>query len=303
MARNILVTGGAGFIGSHLVERLSTTGRIQVIDNLSRGNRNWLPPETVLHAVDIRSSSDVRRVVSQALPTVVVHLAALHFIPEVDGAPQSAWEVNVEGTKNLLEALVENPPRLFLFASTAAVYQDRQGAMPETCPVEPSDVYGKTKVEGERLVAQFAARAGARCLVARIFNVIGRRETNPHVVPELVGQVRHGSFPVRLGNMDSRRDYTDVIDVAAALAALISAPSAGPTTFNIGSGRGVSVADLVGICEKILGRRISVEFDPSRRRRNDRVELIADISRLSKTVGWSPTRTLEQTLSDLLSEK
>ena len=149
MARNILVTGGGGFIGSHLVERLEAD-RVDVIDSLSRGNRDWLPPEALLHAIDIRSPADVQRAVGQALPNVVVHLAALHFLPEVDGAPQLAWEVNVEGTRNLLEALVDKPPDLFLFGSTAAVYQDQQGAMPESSPVNPVDVYGRTKVAGER---------------------------------------------------------------------------------------------------------------------------------------------------------
>ncbi len=301
MARNILVTGGGGFIGSHLVQCLEAD-RVDVIDDLSRGNRDWLPSETLLHAIDIRSPADVQRAVAEAMPNVVLHLAAMHFLPAVDGAPQLAWEVNVDGTRNLLEALVEQPPDLFLFASTAAVYQDQQGAIPESCPVNPVDVYGKTKAEGERLIAQFAARTGARCIVARIFNVIGHRETNPHVVPELVGQLRRKNFPIRLGNMDSRRDYTDVNDVAAALAALISLPSTAHGTFNVGSGTGVSVAELVGICEKIVGRPIAVEVDPSRQRSQDRMELIADISRIRNAVGWSPVRTLEETLGDLLSE-
>jgi UDP-glucose 4-epimerase len=301
MGRKILVTGGAGFIGSHLVVRLGPD-RVEVIDDLSRGRRDWLPPETVLHTIDIRDAAAVQRVVSGVLPIAVVHLAALHFIPEVEGAPELAWEVNVSGTRNLLQALVTNPPEVLLFASTAAVYPDRDGPMPESGPVGPIDLYGRTKAEGEQLVTRFAAETGTRCVMARIFNVIGRRETNPHVVPELVGQVRRRSFPVRLGNMNSRRDYTDVIDVAAALAALISAPSTAHAIFNVGSGRAVSVADLVGICERILGRRISVELDPSRQRSHDRMELIADISRLRSTLAWTPSRTLEQTLSDLLSE-
>jgi UDP-glucose 4-epimerase len=300
MARKILVTGGAGFIGSHLVKRLDAD-RVDVIDDLSRGSRAWLPPETVLHTIDIRDADAVQRVVSGLLPNVVVHLAALHFIPEVDGAPEMAREVNVSGTRNLLQALVAEPPEVLLFASTAAVYPDRYGPIPESCPVAPIDLYGTTKAEGEQLITRFAAQTGTRCVVARIFNVIGRRETNPHVVPELVGQVHRRSFPVRLGNMNSRRDYTDVTDVAAALAALISAPGAAHATFNVGSGSGASVADLVGICEKILGRRISVELDPGRQRSHDRMELIADISRLRSTLGWTPIRTLEQTLSDLLS--
>jgi UDP-glucose 4-epimerase len=302
MSGRILVTGGAGFIGSHLVERLAEADRIDVIDDLSRGSRAWLPPGTLLHTIDIRDPGAVERVVGAVRPEVVVHLAALHFIPEVDGAPQLAWEVNVAGTRNLLDALVAKPPTLLLFASTAAVYPNLYGPIPESCPVGPVDLYGRTKVEGERLVARFAAEAGTRCRVARIFNVIGRRETNRHVVPELIGQLRHGRSPVRLGNLNSRRDYTDVVDVAEALRSLISQVGETDTTFNVGSSTSFSVADLVATCEQILGRRIPVELDPNRQRAHDRMELVADVSRLTSTTGWSPRRTLKRTLADLLSE-
>jgi UDP-glucose 4-epimerase len=297
----ILVTGGAGFVGSHLVERFTDADRIDVIDDLSRGSRPWLPTGTRLHTIDIRDSEAVERVVRSALPDVVVHLAAQHFIPDVDGAPQLAWDVNVAGTRNLLQALAAKPPALLLFASSGAVYPNLYGPISESCPVGPIDLYGKTKVEGERLVARFAVETGTRCVVARIFNVIGRRETNRHVVPELIGQIRQGMTPVRLGNLSPRRDYTDVVDVAAALAGLVACSSSADTTFNVGSGRGVSVAELLTTCEQILGRPIPVDLDADRQRANDRMELVSDVTRLTNATGWSPTRTLEQTLADLLS--
>jgi UDP-glucose 4-epimerase len=301
VSERILVTGGAGFIGSHLVERLAEADRVDVIDDLSRGSRAWLPTGTLLHTIDIRDPEAVELVVRRSLPDVVVHLAALHFIPEVDGAPRLAWEVNVAGTRNLLQALAAKPPALLLFASTGAVYPKMYGPIRESYPVGPIDLYGKTKVEGERLVARFAVETGTRCVVARIFNVIGRRETNRHVVPELIGQIRQGMTPVRLGNMSPRRDYTDVVDVADALARLISQSSQADTTFNVGSGRGVSVAELVTTCEQVLGRPIPVQLDAERQRSDDRAELISDVSRLMRATGWSPVRSLEQTLSDLLS--
>jgi UDP-glucose 4-epimerase len=297
----ILVTGGAGFIGSHLVERFTEADRVDVIDDLSRGSRAWLPTGTGLHVIDVRDADAVERVVGSVLPDVVVHLAARHFIPEVDGAPQLAWDVNVAGTKNLLQALAKEPPELLLFASTGAVYPNQDGPIGESCPVGPIDLYGRTKVEGERLVTRFGIETGTRCLVARIFNVIGRRETNRHVVPELIGQIRQGTSPVRLGNLSPRRDYTDVTDVADALAALVSQSRQADTTFNVGSGIGVSVAELVTTCELILARRIPVQLDAERQRSDDRAELISDVSRLTRATGWSPARTLEQTLSDLLS--
>jgi UDP-glucose 4-epimerase len=302
MSRPILVTGGAGFIGSHLVELLAAAGdRVSVLDDLSRGRREWLSPDAELRQLDLRDAAAVLESIQELAPAVVVHLAALHFIPAVDGAPELAHALNVHATRTLLDALDREPPELFLFASTAAVYPDRSGPLDETCPPAPIDLYGHTKLDGERLVAEFAARTGTRSVVARIFNVIGRRETNRHVVPELVEQIRNGVDPVRLGALDTRRDYTDVLDVAEALRRLLSLPD-GPHTFNIGSGRSVSVADLVRICEEILGHLIEVEVDPGRVRTRDRAELVADSTLIRDATGWRPSRSLESTLAALLTE-
>ena len=303
MSRRILVTGGAGFLGSHLLERLVSAGEhVSTIDDLSRGRRAWLHPEAELHELDLRDVDAVRRAVTAVAPDAVVHLAAMHFIPSVEGAPELAWDVNVNATRALLDAVSAHPPELLLFASTAAVYPNRSGPIDETCPPQPLDLYGRTKLEGERLVAELGGRTGARTLVARIFNVIGRRETNAHVVPELVAQLRRGSAVVQLGNLDSRRDYTDVRDVADALQRLLSVPNGAPATFNVGSGHSVSVADLVRVCEQVLGRPVEVESEPQRRRAVDRSELLADAQLLREETGWIPTRSLRETLADLLTE-
>jgi UDP-glucose 4-epimerase len=302
-SRGVFVTGGAGFIGSHLVERLVTAGeQVAVVDDLSRGRREWLHPDAQLYEADVRDFNSLARAIAQAAPEVVVHLAAMHFIPAVDGAPDQAWDVNVNATRTLLDALAQRPPELLLFASTAAVYPDRRGAIAETCPPEPFDLYGKTKLEGERLVREFESTTGTRCVIARIFNVIGNRETNAHVVPDLVGQLRAGSVRVRLGNLEPRRDYTDVLDIAAAIERLLSVPLDLPGTFNVGSGRSVSVADLVQVCEQILGRHVDIEVESQRRRSRDRAELVADPHLLQDATGWKPRRSLQETLTELLAE-
>jgi UDP-glucose 4-epimerase len=302
-ATRILVTGGAGFIGSHVVEQLLAheAGEVHVLDDLSRGRREWVSRDVAFHQVDLRQADSVRRAVASVHPEVVLHLAALHFIPAVDEAPELARSVNVEGTQNLLDALSLARPRVLLFASTAAVYADTPGPIPETSPVAPHDVYGETKATGERLVAEFGPQTGTGCVVARLFNVIGERETNPHVVPELVGQLRAGASTVRLGNLHTRRDYTDAADVADALVRLLD-PDPVRTVFNVGSGRGISVAELVASCERILGREITVDVDRARLRKHDRSELIADVKLLRGATGWAPKRTLEETLRRLLLE-
>jgi UDP-glucose 4-epimerase len=303
LSKRILVTGGAGFIGSHLVERLLAAGeQVSVVDDLSRGRRTWLHAEAELHQLDIRDADALRRAAAQIAPDIVVHLAAMHFIPAVDGAPDLASDINVNGTRNLLDALARRPPELLLFASTAAVYPDRRGPIDEACPPEPLDLYGRTKLEGERLLAGFAESGGTRCVVARVFNVIGRRETNPHVVPDLVHQLRRTTGPVQLGNLEPRRDYTDVVDVAGALHLLLSLRSDRADVFNLGSGRSVSVAELVHVCEDALGRPIEVQVQPRRQRAQDRLELVADARLLRDTTGWRPSRSLRETVVELLTE-
>lgn len=303
MSKSVLVTGGAGFVGSHLVERFVVAGkRTSLVDTLSRGRREWIHEEAELHEFDIRDGPALRSVVAETAPEIVVHLAALHFIPAVDGAPELAWDVNVKGTQTLLEALEHRPPRLLLFASTAAVYPDRRGPIDEACPPDPPDLYGRTKLAGEQLVEKFAARTGTRGVSVRIFNVIGRRETNPHVVPEIIGQLRSGSASVRLGNLEPRRDYTDVVDVAAALHRLTDSSRGAPNPVNLGSGRSVSVAELVQACEQVLDRPIEIEVESGRLRKTDRAELVADSRLLRETTGWEPTRSLPETLNELLTE-
>jgi UDP-glucose 4-epimerase len=301
MSRVILVTGGAGFIGSHLVERLCAAGeRVSVIDDLSRGRREWIHPDAELHEADIRDSAALRRVVTAVAPEVVVHLAAMHFIPAVEGAPDLARDVNVNGTRSLLDAVSDKAPQLLLLASTAAVYPDSHGPIEETCPPAPMDVYGETKLAAEELVSAFAKEMGTHCVAARVFNVIGPRETNLHVVPELVAQLRSGAETIRLGDLRPRRDYTDVRDVAAALQALVDHPDGRAGVVNVGSGRSWSVGELVEECELVLGRAVDVETDEARLRTRDRAELVADPGLLQEVTGWRPLWPLRETLADLL---
>jgi UDP-glucose 4-epimerase len=300
-SRRILVTGGAGFVGSHLVELLVEAGdQVVVVDDLSRGDRAWLHPQADLHEMDVRDGTGLRRVLPQIRPDVVVHLAAMHFIPAVDDAPGLARDINVGGTRALLDALALRPPQVLVFASTAAVYPDRAGPIGEWCPPDPIDVYGETKLEGEHLVSQWAEEFGVRPIVARIFNVIGKRETNPHVIPEVVSQLRTGSRAVRVGNLAPRRDYTDVRDVAEALRRLAAAEIQSRTTFNVGSGHSVSVAEVVQACEDVLGYRVEVEVEQRRLREHDRAELRADATLLHETTGWQPRWSLKETLAELL---
>jgi UDP-glucose 4-epimerase len=302
VAPHVLVTGGAGFVGSHVADALVLSGcRVSVIDELSRGRREWLPFGVRLYEVDIRDRVTVHEVVRDTNADAVVHLAALHFIPAVDDAPELARQVNVAGTENLVRSLAEAPPARLIFASTAAVYPDLRASISEGVEPAPIDLYGATKLLGEKIVHRFANETGTRSAVLRLFNVVGPRETNPHVVEEIVGQLAQGANELELGSLDASCDFVDVRDVAEAIRKLLVGAPEGICVFNVGSGRVTSVREVVEMCGSILGRQIRVRQMPDRLRAVDRHVLRADISAV-EAFGWRPVRTLRETLTDLLSE-
>jgi UDP-glucose 4-epimerase len=302
VARHVLVTGGAGFVGSHLCDRLHERGwRVSVLDDLSRGKREWVPAGVVIHEVDVRDRDGVHAVFAETRPDAVAHLAALHFIPAVDEAPELAQSINVDGTRNVLDAARAYPPTRLVFASTAAVYANIPEPLTEELEPAPIDVYGRTKLAGEELVEAFAAETSVDCVSARLFNVMGPRETNPHVLPEIVEQLRGGATTLELGNLDPQRDFVDARDVAEALTLLLEHREPGVATYNVGSGRSTSVADIVRTCGEILGREIPIEQAPERMRAVERQVLVADVTRIASAVGWQPRRSLRETLAELLA--
>jgi UDP-glucose 4-epimerase len=300
---HVLITGGAGFIGSHLADRLVTAGvRVSVLDDLSRGSRDWVPAGASVYEVDIRDAAGVRAAFENARPDAVAHLAALHFIPQVDDAPELAWSINVEGTEAVFEAAARSRLTRVLFASTAAVYPNVPTPLSELVEPAPIDLYGRTKLEGEQLARRYVDGTGRSCVVARLFNVIGPRETNPHVLPEIVDQLRNGAAELELGNLEPRRDYIDVRDAAEALYRLLISTDDGElSVYNVGTGRAVSVLDLVRECERILGREIAIRQAADRMRSVERMLLLADRSAIAAAVGWEPERSLADTLAELLN--
>jgi UDP-glucose 4-epimerase len=228
--------------------------------------------------VDLRDAEGVRRAVRDAAPWGVIHLAAIHFIPYCVAHPAEAVAVNLAGTQHLLDALLEAEPRRLVFASTADVYEPAEIAHEETHPVGPINVYGATKLMGEQLVDFHRARQPElETVVARLFNVYGPGETNPHVMPAIFEQLK-SSRTLSLGNLSPRRDYIYVEDMAAALVGLLADAPAG-STVNVGTGVSTSVKELVRSLESLLGERIEILVDPDRVRPSDRPRLQAGTER------------------------
>jgi UDP-glucose 4-epimerase len=299
--KRVLVTGAAGFVGAPVTRALLARGfEVVALDNFSVGSRDVA--EQALAAgpgsiaeVDLRDADGVRRAVAEAAPWGVIHLAALHFIPYCVANPAEAVEVNVTGTQHLLDGLLEAEPERLVFASTADVYEPSESPYAERDPVGPINVYGATKLMGEQLIGFHRARQPElEPVVARMFNVYGPGETNPHVMPAIFEQLRT-SRVLSLGNLTPRRDYIYVDDMADALVGLLTRAPTG-TTVNVGTGRSTSVAELVRSLEALLGEPIEIQTDPTRVRRSDRPRLQAKTDRLRSILTDFEPRRLEEGL-------
>ncbi|MBI4306875.1 MAG: NAD(P)-dependent oxidoreductase [Chloroflexi bacterium] len=299
----VLVTGGAGFIGSHLLKHLSGGNhKVVVYDNLTAGRvgTNSVRGGTEFILGDVRDDVRLTQVFNDLKPEIVFHLAAIHFIPACESNPAEAISVNVAGTANVSKACQEYPPAKLVFASSAAVYQPSARPHRESDPLGPIDVYGVTKCAGEQLVQLLSRRTAVSCVIARLFNVYGPNETNPHVIPDITAQVQSGKPAIALGDLEPVRDYVAAKDVARALINLSTLNEGSLLTTNVGTGRGTAVSGLVEIIQRNWPSPFKVLQDESRLRKVDRPCLVADVSGLRGLIGWVPESSLENELAALL---
>lgn len=303
MART-LVTGGAGFIGSHLVKRLiSLNHDVLVIDNLSFGKRESIP-ETSTNLSFVDGDIANRRLLTELVdgfrPEIVVHLAAIHFIPYCNENPVKAVETNILGTRYLLEACKLSKPDTFVFASSAAIYGISDSKLSEEDLPEPNDIYGFTKLTGEDLCRLFHLETGVRTIIGRLSNVYGPGETNAHVIPEIIKQLIEGKAEIELGNIEPKRDFINVKDVAEAFITLIDDFKGNFGIFNIGSGKEYSVREILEICERIIGSEIRAKSTKSRIRKTDRMHLLSAVEKIMRETSWRPRINIEEGLRELL---
>lgn len=299
----ILVTGGAGFIGSAIVPALQNEGYdVFVLDNLSFGRRDFINiRDDHFSLTDIRDIKGVRHVMESVKPEIIVHLAAIHYIPYCNEHPYEAADTNIRGTMNILDSgSHEKSVKKFFFASTAAVYPISDVAMTENHELRPLDIYGLTKLTGEQLCRKYYLETGVDTIVCRFFNAFGPNETNPHLIPEIEKQLRLRNRTIKLGNLTPKRDFIHTYDMASAVLKLLRLDNSGYDTFNLGRGIEYSVTEIVEAFETHLNEKVIIETDPARMRKVEREHLLADVTKLKQITGWKPEWGIQEGIRNLI---
>jgi UDP-glucose 4-epimerase len=240
-------------------------------------------------------------VFTTVLPDMVIHLAAIHFIPYCNQNPLESSDINIRGTMNILAASKKVPNlKKVLFASTAAVYPISDFAVEETDTLNPMDIYGLSKLTGEQLCEKFYLETKIDTIVCRFFNAFGPNETNPHLIPEIERQIKGGLRKIELGNLTPKRDFIHTYDMAEAVQKLIELEESGYDCFNLGRGIEYSVTDIVEAFERICGEKIDIEVAESRVRKVERMHLLANVSKLKNKTGWQPKWSIDQGIANLM---
>ncbi len=294
-----LVTGGAGFIGSHLVDALLAAGHdVCVVDDLSRGQRAQVASDARLHAVDVRSAA-LHDVVAAEKPEIVFHQAAQIDVRRSVSEPLLDTDINVVGTVNLLQACATAGVRRVVFASSGgAIYGDTEVIpTPETHPAMPASLYGAAKLCGETYGGVYASLYGLEFCALRYANVYGPRQ-DPHgeagVVAIFARKMLGGETPVVNGDGTQTRDYVFVADVVAANLAAASADASLMGAYNVGTGRETDVNAIFAMLRDACGVSVEAQHGPAKPGEQRRSCL--DASLAESRLGWTPRVPLDDGL-------
>ncbi len=283
----VLVTGGAGFIGSHLTDAFVARGDdVAVVDDLSAGRAGRLGDRVTLHKVSITDAEPLTASVKQARPDLICHLAAQIDVRSSVDAPAADAHVNVVGTVNVLEAARSAGARV-LFASSGGALYGRNAPIPsgEDVPPMPESPYGIAKYCAERYIGLYNQLHGTRHAIMRLANVYGPRQDpggDAGVIPIFCGCALAGQDPTIYGDGTQTRDFVYVGDTVNAF--LAAADAGRPGTWNVGTGAEVSILDLVQVTAGAAGRPVQPQFGPPRAGELPRSVLA--VSRAAQDLGW-----------------
>lgn len=292
--RRVLVTGGAGFIGSHLVDRLVADAcEVSIVDDLSTGKREWLNPDARFHQADI-GSLEMGHILRELRPQVVFHLAAHASVSESVVDPVADARSNVMGSVNLLAGCAEAGIERFVFSSTGGALYGEPVRLPcdEAHPVRPLSPYGASKTAGEAYVHAFASLGGFQATVLRYANVYGPRQDpfgEAGVIAIFAQRMLTGAIPVIFGDGEQERDFVYVADVVDAN---VRALDGEPGVYNVGTGVGTTVNDVYRYLASATGYPGQARYEGERT--GDVRRIFLDASLAKAAIGWEPRMGLEQ---------
>ena len=299
----IVVSGGCGFLGSTISNKLSSLGyNVIVIDNLSTGKSFFIRDEIVLKKVDITSFKEVNQLVIDINPSTFIHLAAIHHIPTCNDFPYLAYQTNILGTLNILESLNNLKDDVnFLFASTGGVYdQSNTSLLKESSHVNSNGIYENSKICCENIIKSYSDK---RILptIFRFFNLIGANETNDHLLPAILNQLLINKKELGHGNLSPKRDYLHILDAANLVIKWVKfeEKQALSKIFNVCSNIETSVADVIDLCMNITQVYPKLFLDKKRLRKIDRPSQIGDNSLAINQLNWKVEHNLKNGILDL----
>ena len=300
--KEVLITGGCGFIGSEIVKQLSLIGaNVTVLDNLSSGKEKYIKKFSNVKLIigDLVDYDLVKDVVKNK--EYIINNAALPFIPDSFHMPKKFFEVNVNGTINIaLATIKEKKAKRFVHISSSEIYGTaKYTPMDENHPTTPQSTYAVSKLAGDRVVFTMHKEHNLPAVIIRPFNSFGPNITQPYIIPEIISQMERSDV-IKLGNLNAKRDLTYVSDTVNGIILSMVKEGIVGEVINIGSQRSYSIKDLVYLISDIMGKKVSIEIDSSRFRPYDVDTLICNYERANKILGWKPEVTVKEGLKNTI---
>jgi NAD dependent epimerase/dehydratase len=302
--KKILVTGAAGFIGSHLTEGLVASGAEvkAFVRYNSKNNWGWLEGSPVKNDIevftgDIRDYDSVKEAVKDV--RVIFHLAALIGIPYSYQSPLAYIKTNIEGTYNILQAAREWNIERVIQTSTSEVYGTaRYVPIDEQHPLQPQSPYSATKIGADNLALSFHHAFHLPVVIARPFNTYGPRQSARAVIPTIISQILSGKHRITLGNLTPTRDLNFVLDTVKGFIKIAECDDIIGETINIGSGREIAIGDLAGLIAGLLQADITISQEQQRIRpgQSEVERLLCNHAKIEELTGWQPQHSLEEGL-------
>lgn len=304
----ILITGAAGFVGSHLADAIVQSFGSDA-DLLLTGSTARCNAHLPVTRMDITDQSQVEATIASYRPTHVFHLAGIASPAHAAGDPCTAWRVHLDGTLHVARALLQySPEAVLVMASSALVYgaTARSGnALTEKCLLAPIDDYGASKAAADLALGALAEQ-GLRSVRLRLFNHFGPGQSDRFVIARFarqIARIQAGLEPptIKVGNLTPKRDFLDVRDVVTAYLCTMQKPVAPGSIFNIASGRAISISEMLDHLIALSGMDIRVEEDRRFVRKNELPILVGNAERAKRELGWSPCHETLDTIRDVLA--